>query len=150
MGIKNAGFDKSIASTLGEIKVLFEAVEQVMSLPELSSLFSRNALVEANISGMVGGLAVQGQIDRMVVLENKVIIADFKTGLPPKKRDELAQIPLAYLRQMALYGALISQIYPDHEVECLLIWTQIIKVSSVPAQMRLEILEQLVAVPEGT
>jgi hypothetical protein len=51
---------------------------------------------------------------------------------------------------MALYGALVSQIYPDREVECLLIWTQIMKVSSVPAQMRQEMLEQLVAVPEST
>ena len=63
---------------------------------------------------------------------------------------DLAQIPPAYLRQMALYGALVSQIYPDREVECLLIWTQIMKVSSVPAQRRQEMLEQLAAVPDGT
>ena len=150
MGMKEAGFDKPAAFTTEEIKALFEAVEQVMSLPELSSLFSRNALAEADISGLVGGQAVQGQIDRMVVLEDKVIIADFKTGLPPKELDDLAQIPPAYLRQMALYGALVSQIYPDREVECLLIWTQIMKVSSVPAQRRQEMLEQLAAVPDGT
>jgi ATP-dependent helicase/nuclease subunit A len=119
-------------------------------LPELVSLFSRNALAEADISGLVGGMAVQGQIDRMVVLEDKVVIADFKTGLPPKELEDSAQIPPAYLRQMALYGALVSQIYPDREVECLLIWTQIMKVSSVPAQMRQEMLEQLVPVPEST
>ena len=150
MGMKDAGFDKPAAFTTEEIKALFEAVEQVMSLPELASLFSRNALAEADISGLVGGQAVQGQIDRMVVLEDKVIIADFKTGLPPKELDDLAQIPPAYLRQMALYGALVSQIYPDREVECLLIWTQIMKVSSVPAQMRQEMLEQLAAMPDGT
>lgn len=148
--MKDVGFDKPAAFSTEEIKALFEAVEQVMSLPELASLFSRNALAEADISGLVGGQAVQGQIDRMVVLEDKVIIADFKTGLPPKELDDLAQIPPAYLRQMALYGALVSQIYPDREVECLLIWTQIMKVSSVPAQMRQEMLEQLAAVPDGT
>ena len=148
--MKDAGFDKPAAFSAEEIKALFEAVEQVMSLPELASLFSRNALAEADISGLVGGMAVQGKIDRMVVLEDKVVIADFKTGLPPKELEDPAQIPPAYLRQMALYGALVSQIYPDREVECLLIWTQIMRVSSVPAQMRQEMLKQFVAVPEST
>ena len=147
--MRDTGFDKPAAFSAEEIKNLFEAVEEVMNLPELSSLFGGNALAEADISGLVGGMAVQGQIDRMVVLEDKIIIADFKTGLPPKELDDPAQIPLAYLRQMALYGALVSQIYPDREVECLLIWTQIMKVSLVPAQMRQEMLEQLVVAPEG-
>ncbi len=149
MGMRDTGFDKPAAFSAEEIKNLFEAVEEVMNLPELSSLFGGNALAEADISGLVGGMAVQGQIDRMVVLEDKIIIADFKTGLPPKELDDPAQIPLAYLRQMALYGALVSQIYPDREVECLLIWTQIMKVSLVPAQMRQEMLEQQVLAPEG-
>ena len=47
MGMKEAGFDKPAAFTTEEIKALFEAVEQVMSLPELASLFQYQHMINA-------------------------------------------------------------------------------------------------------
>jgi ATP-dependent helicase/nuclease subunit A len=148
MGLERADFDSPAAFTAAQIKVLFEQIEAVMDLAELAPLFAKGALAEADITGLVGGLTVQGQIDRMAVLEDKIIIADFKTGLPPDSAPDSAsdaspEIPAAYLRQMALYGALAEQIYPDKVIECLLIWTQSLQVTNVPASARKKTLDLL-------
>ena len=148
MGLERADSDSPAAFTAAQIKVLFEQVEAVMDLAELAPLFGKGVLAEADITGLVGGLTVQGKIDRMAVLEDKIIIADFKTGLPPDSvpdstSDASPEIPAAYLRQMALYGALVEQIYPDKVIECLLIWTQSLQVTNVPASARKKTLDLL-------
>ena len=141
MGLGRTGFGAEPACGEAEIAGLFEQVEQVMALPKLAVVFENDALAEASISGLVGGVTVQGQIDRMAITSDKIIIADFKTGMPP---ENLSDIPPAYLRQMALYGALAEQIYPGCKVECLLIWTQIIKAVEVPKSTRNQMLENLI------
>ena len=141
MGLGRTGFGAEAGFSEAEIAGLFAQVEQVMALPELAVLFGNDALAEANISGLVGGVTVQGQIDRMAITSDKIIIADFKTGMPP---ENLSDIPPAYLRQMALYGGLAEQIYPARKVECLLIWTQIIKPVEVPETARNRMLENLI------
>lgn len=87
-------------------------------------LFAAGSLAEVPVAGCVNvngkAVAVAGQIDRLAISENEVWIADFKSNrLPPSN----TQIPIAYLRQMALYRALLKQIYPDKSVKCLLLWT---------------------------
>ena len=148
MGLEKADFDNPAAITASQIEALFEQVEAVMGLDELAPLFAKGALAEADITGLVGGLTVQGQIDRMAVLKDRIVIADFKTGLPPDSSSDSAsdsspEIPAAYLRQMALYGALAGQIYPDREIECLLIWTQSVQVMKVPVSARKKALDLL-------
>jgi ATP-dependent helicase/nuclease subunit A len=113
-----------------------------MAMENLHPLFGDNALAETTISGLVGGIAVQGQIDRLVVTEKKVMVADFKTGLPPASPEA---IPQSYIRQMALYGHLVGQIYLDKEVECMLIWTQNLSVSIISEVQRTQLIEQLIA-----
>ena len=148
MGLEKADFDSPAAVTAPQIETLFEQVEAVMGLEELAPLFAKGALAEADITGLVGGLTIQGQIDRMAVLKDRIVIADFKTGLPPDSSadsasDTAPEIPAAYLRQMALYGALAEQLYPDRTIECLLIWTQSVQVMKVPASARKKTLDLL-------
>ena len=51
-----------------------------------------------------------------------VLIADFKTNrVPPRTADA---IPPAYLRQMALYRALLKKLTPQRSVRAVLIWTE--------------------------
>ncbi|MEK9744682.1 MAG: PD-(D/E)XK nuclease family protein [Candidatus Puniceispirillum sp.] len=85
--------------------------------PDLAVLFGPDALVEVPINGRVNGYGVAGQIDRLYVDAKRIVLADFKTGTkkagPP---------PLAYRQQMALYDALLQQIYPGRAIECWLVW----------------------------
>ena len=89
----------------------------VLAHPELADVFSPQARAEVDISGEVnvGGknLKVLGRVDRLAVLEREVIVVDFKTGSPRNQA----------LGQMAIYHALLRQIYPHHRVRAALVWT---------------------------
>ena len=74
------------------------------------------------LAGVVGDQVIAGQVDRLVVGEDEVLVIDYKTNRAPPATPE--RVPAAYLRQMAAYGALLRQIYPDRRVRCALLWTQ--------------------------
>jgi ATP-dependent helicase/nuclease subunit A len=65
---------------------------------------------------------VSGQIDRLVVTDNEVLIVDFKTNHAPPK--STAEAPAAYVRQLALYRAVLSRLYPQRAVRAALLWTE--------------------------
>ena len=92
----------------------------VLETPELAPLFGTGSRAEQPISGLVGSYVVSGQVDRLTILPDRVLIADYKTGPVP---DDPARIPVMYLRQMAAYRAVMSLIMPDRPVRCVLIWT---------------------------
>jgi ATP-dependent helicase/nuclease subunit A len=66
---------------------------------------------------------VSGQIDRLVVAGDAVLIADFKTDRAPPARIE--DVPEGYVRQLALYRAVLAQLYPDRPIRAALIWTEL-------------------------
>ena len=102
-----------------------EIVTRVLALlddPRLAELFADGSLAEVPFSGSVAGRPISGQIDRLVVTTHDVIVLDYKTDrTPPAKADG---VPVAYLRQMAAYRAVLRAIYPERTVRCLLLWTE--------------------------
>lgn len=88
-------------------------------------LFVENSRAEAALMGVVdiGGVkrAISGQIDRLAIAGDQVLLADFKTGRPPLMAEE---IPQAYLLQMALYARLLEPLYPEKEIRPALVYTQ--------------------------
>ena len=68
-------------------------------------------------------MAVSGQVDRLSVTQAAVLIGDFKTNREPPRRIE--EVPPAYIRQLALYRALLRKLYPDRPVRAALIWTEV-------------------------
>ena len=65
---------------------------------------------------------VSGQIDRLVVTPAEVLIVDFKTNHAPPT--QAAEAPAAYVRQLALYRAVLGKLYPDRPVRAALLWTE--------------------------
>jgi ATP-dependent helicase/nuclease subunit A len=70
-----------------------------------------------------GTLAVSGQVDRLAVTSDSVLIADYKTNRPAPRR--LAEVPGAYVRQLALYRAVLGELYPDKRIRAALVWTDV-------------------------
>ncbi|MDZ7711755.1 MAG: PD-(D/E)XK nuclease family protein [Rhodovibrio sp.] len=62
-----------------------------------------------------------GQIDRLAVTEEAVVIVDYKTNRPPPETPE--QVPQVYRAQLATYRRLVQRIWPDRRVETWLLWT---------------------------
>ncbi len=95
---------------------------RVIDDPRFAVLFGPGALAEAPVAAVIaGGLVVAGTVDRLLVEEGRVLVADFKTGRrAPLGFDE---IPPSHLRQMAAYRAALRVIFPDRRVETALLYT---------------------------
>jgi ATP-dependent helicase/nuclease subunit A len=71
-------------------------------------------------------LQVSGQIDRLAITDDAVLIADYKTNRPaPRTLAEAIDVYPAYVRQLALYRAMIGRLYSGRIVRAALIWTDV-------------------------
>jgi len=110
-----------------------EALGEVMALlatPELQAAFAPGSLAEAPLAGRVGGVLIAGQVDRLVVQPDRVLVLDYKTNRPPPA--SAAQVPALYLRQMAAYRAVLRRAFPGRAVACALVWTYGARVMPLP------------------
>ena len=100
-----------------------------------AALFARGSRSEVPIAGRIDlpgkpGTIVNGQIDRIAVTDTEVLIADYKTNRPPPR--SLAAVPESYLRQLALYHVLLTNLYPGKTVRAALIWTAVPDLMEIP------------------
>ena len=99
----------------------------VLENPDFAPLFGPGSRAEVPLVGLVASAGegppqvVSGQLDRLLVTDEAVIAADYKTNRPPPAAE--ADVPSLYLRQMAGYRAVLQKIYPDRPVRCCLLWT---------------------------
>ena len=118
------GLDPEAAASLAA------QVLAVLRHPELAPLFQPEARAEQPLTGLVGGVVVTGTVDRMAVLPDQVLLADYKTGRDAPAA--AAATPVHYLRQLAAYRAVVQAIYPDRPVRCALVWTRDATVAFMP------------------
>jgi len=93
----------------------------VLEHPDFAPLFGPDSVAEVPVVGLLGGRALSGQIDRLVVDGASVLIVDYKTirPVPPS----LAAVPALYLDQLAAYRAAIAAVFPGKDIRCALLWT---------------------------
>jgi ATP-dependent helicase/nuclease subunit A len=84
-------------------------------------LFGPSSRAEVPLAGVIGDQAVFGQIDRLAITDAEVLIVDYKSDREPPVEPD--RVPVAYVRQMAAYRALLREIYPGRAVRCALLWT---------------------------
>ena len=73
---------------------------------------------------------ISGQVDRLAVTSDAVLIADYKTDSPAPRR--LADVPESYLAQLALYRAVLARLYPGRPVRAFLVWTDVPDFMEIP------------------
>ncbi len=96
-----------------------DAVLIILDSLEFAWIFGEGSLAEVPIAGPVAALdhrPVSGFIDRLIVREGQVDVVDFKSG---PSHDPM---PEAYQRQLAVYRAVLQEIYPTAEVRAHLLW----------------------------
>jgi ATP-dependent helicase/nuclease subunit A len=101
----------------------------VLDDPSLAPLFGPGSRAEQPITGLVGQSVVSGQVDRLAILPDRVLIADYKTGRVPQTPGD---VPVMYLRQMAAYRAVLRLIAPGKPAHCVLIWTDAPRIMPLP------------------
>ncbi|AYG57421.1 double-strand break repair helicase AddA [Rhizobium jaguaris] len=109
-----------------EREALINSVLALLSHPELQGVFSAHAQAEVSIMGTLSlgdqNYAVSGRIDRLTVLDDRVVILDYKTNrVPPRAVEE---IPFAHRAQLAIYREILSPLYPGKRIDCVLVYTE--------------------------
>jgi ATP-dependent helicase/nuclease subunit A len=106
---------------------LAEQVMRVLENPRFAELYGPGSRSEVPVVGRLnlGGkiVRVSGQIDRLMVTSTYVLIADFKTNRPAPRR--IGDVPHSYVRQLALYRAVLAKLYQDRPVRAALVWTEV-------------------------
>lgn len=121
----------------GESKAFWTEVNAVLSDPVLGALFGEGSRAEVPIAGLVetksdpGGRPIAGQVDRLVVTGDQVLIVDYKTNRPPPQT--IDGVPSVYLRQMGLYVRALRAVYPGKNILAALLWTDAVRLMELPA-----------------
>ena len=89
--------------------------------PWMQAALGPGSLAEAPLAGEVNGRLIAGQVDRLKVEPDRVLVLDYKTNRPPP--EHVDQVAPLYLRQMAAYRTLLRAAFPGRVVECALVWT---------------------------
>ncbi len=93
-------------------------------------MFGPGSRAEVPLTGLVSGAVVGGVVDRLAVLPDRVLLADFKTNRDPPDTPE--RTPRLYLRQLAAYRAVLRGVFGDRPVQCALVWTRAARVVMLP------------------
>jgi ATP-dependent helicase/nuclease subunit A len=120
----------------GDAGILIEETLAVIGDPIFAPLFAESSRGEVAVTAQLpelGNVRISGQIDRLAVSGERVLIADFKTNRPPP--DTAESTPRLYRTQMALYRAALQKIYPGKDVECALVWTDGARLMALPAEL---------------
>jgi ATP-dependent helicase/nuclease subunit A len=104
--------------------------------PDFASLFAPGSRAEVSIVGRLARpgqppALVSGQIDRLVVTESEILIVDYKTNHAPPR--SAAEAPMAYVRQLALYRAVLAKLYPKRPIRTALLWTETAEMMEISA-----------------
>jgi ATP-dependent helicase/nuclease subunit A len=119
-----------------EREVIAQQVIALIETPAFAALFAQGSRAEVSIAGRVARRGrppalVSGQIDRLVVKPDDVLIVDYKTNHAPPRL--AAEAPPTYVRQLALYRDVLQRLYPGRPVRCALLWTETADMMEIPA-----------------
>ncbi len=98
--------------TEDEREALAEEALGLIADPVLLPLLAALGRAEVPVAGEIvrpgrPPVLVSGQIDRLIVEEDRVLVLDFKSDRPVP-----AEVPPAYVAQLALYRGLLTRIFP--------------------------------------
>jgi ATP-dependent helicase/nuclease subunit A len=111
----------------GEREAVAEGVLALIADTRFAPVFGAGSRAEISIVGRLdrpgrSPALVSGQIDRLVVTPSEVLIVDYKTNHAPPNLP--TQAPSAYVRQLALYRAVLKKLYLQLPIRAALLWTE--------------------------
>jgi ATP-dependent helicase/nuclease subunit A len=132
-----------------ERDALAAQVMAVLDDARFAPVFAAGSRAEVAIAGRLttrrgDPVLVSGQIDRLVVTPDEVLVVDYKAGHAPPPN--VAGVPPAYIRQLALYRAVLASLYPELPVKAALLWTEALEMMEISAATLDAGLEAIIAV----
>jgi ATP-dependent helicase/nuclease subunit A len=103
--------------------------------PRFAPLFQPGSLAEVPVVAKIGdgpdGYELEGQIDRLAILEEELLILDYKTNRPPPKA--LEDVAPAYVDQLASYRLALKRLFPGKCLRAALLWTDGPNLMEIPS-----------------
>ena len=121
---KREGFTEEIAAS----------VINLIADSRYAAFFADTGLAEVPVV-MKGadGRPISGQIDRLLVTDEEVLILDYKTDARP------ASSPVAvnpgYVAQLAAYRAAVKLVFPGRRIRAALLWTEVPSLMELPGEL---------------
>jgi len=99
----------------------------VLDHPDFAALFAPASRAEVPIVGRLmrearAPVIVSGQVDRLLVTDSAILIADYKSDRPAP--GDAAAIPEPYVVQLALYRAVLGRVFGGRAVRAALVWIE--------------------------
>ncbi|MDJ0612032.1 MAG: double-strand break repair helicase AddA [Rhizobiaceae bacterium] len=122
---------------------VLQTIEILFTKHPFRDVFDAESRAEVPLIGSLqtrsGLRLLSGQIDRLIMFPDRVMILDYKTNkhIP----SHFGTYPPEYITQLALYRHLITQIYPSKNVECALLWTSGPELAILPDEILTAALE---------
>lgn len=117
---------------------ILDSVFAVLDHPEFAPLFAAGSRAEVAVTGRVplagagaDEIAIAGQIDRLAVTDDEVMIVDYKSNRPPPATIE--DVAPLYIRQLAAYRLALARVFPTRTVRAALLWTEVPRLMELPA-----------------
>lgn len=103
----------------------------ILNDPAFSAIFGPGSLAEIPVTGLLDNKTlISGQIDRLLVTDDQILIIDFKTNRPPPQ--DAKDVPDIYRRQMKEYADALQLIYPGRLIRTALLWTDGPRLMEIP------------------
>ena len=116
-----------------DVDAITDETMAVLEHKDFAPVFGPGSKAEVPVTGLINGHVLSGQVDRLVVSENDVMIVDYKTNRPPPRTANA--VNPTYQFQMAAYRAALSEIYPDKTIRCVLLWTDGPFITELPSTL---------------
>ena len=105
-----------------------EVVAETLAIvrePRFAPLFAPGSLAEVPIVARFGegrdGFDLEGQIDRLAILDDALLVLDYKTNRPPPTKPE--DVSPAYITQLSAYRVALKSLFPNRSIRTALLWT---------------------------
>ncbi len=105
---------------------ILSKVLAILDDENFAQIFAPGSRAEVPIVGRIfragaAPILVSGQVDRLTITDDAVLIADYKSDHSvPAQRDEVE----SYVAQLALYRGVLARLYPDKVVRAALVFTE--------------------------
>lgn len=108
-----------------------QEVAAILNDRAFAPIFGPGSLAEVPVTGLLdGGRLISGQMDRLLITDEDILIIDYKTNRPPPMTVE--DVPAIYMQQMKAYADTLAAIYPGRRVRGALLWTDGARLMELP------------------
>ncbi len=104
--------------------------------PRFAPLFAPGSLSEVPVVARFGigpGYALSGQIDRLAILDDALLILDYKTNRPPPSEPQ--EVAPGYIAQLAAYRLALKALFPGKPLRAAIVWTDGPKLMEIPSTL---------------